>query len=481
MRREKFIEEYVQALDRGSAGLFVGAGISMKANYPSWKALVRDMAAEVGLDVDQEPDLAGVVQYFLNKAGKTRNRLARVISAELGVEKPIPELLRTLARLPLRHIWTTNYDELLERAWREQRLQLDVKTENKHLTHDNPAAHAILYKMHGSVSVPADVVIAKGDYEAYRRKRGEFLNLLHGHLVSRHMLFLGFSFTDPNLSHLFTLIREAFDDTPRDHYAIVRRPQRGDYEGRGSKASFEYAQRRHELWVDDLQNYGIQCVVVDDWEEVDEIMSAVERRLSGSSVMVSGSYPESIPAGHLDERPRIEQVSRGVGELLAARGYRIVSGFGLVVGSAVLSGALGELYKEQAPNLDRRLFLRPFPQLIPEGLDRQEYYRRYREDLVHQAGVCVYIGGVKLDEGSLVTANGVVTEYEMLRRLARTPIPIGATGGAAAEIWEAVSNDYETVFGPMPRRSFDLLNDRNQPPEKLVSAVGDILDWLRKH
>lgn len=35
---------------------------------------------------------------------------------------PIPEILHTLARLRLKHIWTTNYDELLERAWREQRL-----------------------------------------------------------------------------------------------------------------------------------------------------------------------------------------------------------------------------------------------------------------------------------------------------------------------------------------------------------------------
>lgn len=53
--------------------------------------------------------------------------------------------------------------------------------------------------------------------------------------------------------------------------------------------------------------------------------------------------------------------------------------------------------------------------------NRQEYYRRYREDLVHQAGVCVYVGGVKLNESSPVTANGVATEYEMLRKMGRPP------------------------------------------------------------
>jgi hypothetical protein len=196
---------------------------------------------------------------------------------------------------------------------------------------------------------------------------------------------------------------------------------------------------------------------------------------------VSGSYPENDPAGDAVEKAKIEAVARGVGKLLAERGYRIVSGFGLTVGSALLSGALEELYRDVAPNLERRLFLRPFTQIIPPDQDRQEFYRRYREDLVRQAGVCVFVGGIKVDGGSLCTAPGVIAEYEILRELGRIPMPVGATGGAAAEIWKLVNQDYEGALGSLPRALFDALNDSSATAAELVDTVASALEWLRNN
>jgi hypothetical protein len=63
--------------------------------------------------------------------------LARTIRDHFGEEKPIPAIFRTLSRLPLRHIWTTNYDTLPERAWRDQRKRLDVKSR------ENPIAEEV--------------------------------------------------------------------------------------------------------------------------------------------------------------------------------------------------------------------------------------------------------------------------------------------------------------------------------------------------
>jgi hypothetical protein len=309
MRPRDFVRAYAEFLEQGSAGLFIGAGLSMQAGYPSWLDLVRDMAEEIGLDATREPDLPSVVQYFLNKSGKTRTRLGRTIVEHFGEEKSIPEIFRVLARLPLRHIWTTNYDTLPERAWREQKKRLDVKSIDKDVIHENPLAHAVLYKMHGTVEHPGDVVIAKGDYESYRRKRGGFLHLLTGHLISRHMLFLGFSFTDPNLTHLFTLIRESFDDAPPEHFAIVRKPARSSFE---REELFEFAVRRYEYWKDDLQNYGIQCIEVNEYGEIEELLLAVERRLVMNSVMVSGSFPDTRNAADVDQRSSVETIAYGI-------------------------------------------------------------------------------------------------------------------------------------------------------------------------
>jgi SLOG family protein/SIR2-like protein len=477
MRKNDLIKAYSEALLHANAGLFIGAGLSLRAGYPSWRRLVRDMARDVGLDVERESDLPGVVQYFLNKAGKTRTRLAHTIVDHFGEERPIPEVFRILARLPLRHIWTSNYETLAERAWRDHRKRLDVKSRDKDLVQESPWAHGMLYKMHGTVDHPADVVIAKGDYESYRRTRPGFLHLLTGQLVSRRMLFLGISFTDPNLNHLFTVMREAFEDTPPEHYTIVRRPKRADYK---TAALYNYAKRRHGLWVDDLQNYGIQTVEVDEYEEIDEILEAVEQRLSVRSVLVSGSFPDTHAPADLDQRARIERTAHAIGRMLARHDYRLVSGFGLVVGSAALSGALDELNRQATPNLDQSLFLRPFPQLVPAGMKPKDYYRRYREDLVTQAGACVFIAGLKDAAGRRVNADGVIAEFEFAAAAKRVPIPVAATGGAAADIWRRVKADYRRYCGKLPKTLFNALNDTAASPERLAKSVEEILAWLKQ-
>jgi hypothetical protein len=478
MRKNDLVKAYSEAVLQGNAGVFIGAGLSLRAGYPSWRKLVKDMAEEVGLDVERESDLAGVVQYFLNKAGKTRTRLARTITEHFGEEKPIPDVFRILARLPLRHIWTSNYDTLAERAWREQRKRLDVKSRDKDLIQENQWAHGILYKMHGTVDHPSEVVIAKGDYEAYRRTRPGFLHLLTGHLVSRRMMFLGISFTDPNLNHLFTVIREAFEETPPEHFTIVRTPKRKDYK---TVAMFKYGKRRHDLWVDDLQNYGIQAVEVDEYEEIDELLEAVERRLSVRSVLVSGSFPDTRSAADLQQRSKIEQTAHAIGRMLVRCDYRLVSGFGLVVGSATLSGALDEFNRQEMPNFERSLFLRPFPQLVPPGVKAKEYHKRYREDLVTQAGACIFIAGISEKGARRVNAEGVISEFELAVAAKRTPIPIAATGGAAAEIWQRVKADYRRYYGTMPKALFNGLNDANASPEGLAKSVEDILDWIKQN
>jgi hypothetical protein len=482
MHRATFVERWTKSLELGSAAAFIGAGLSQRAGYPSWRHLLRDIARELGLDIEEEHDLAAVAQYSVNRAVGKRNQLARLIAEEFPPRAEAPEPFRILARLPLRHIWTTNYDPLPETAWRNERKLLDVKSRNEDLGIDKPWAHAVLYKMHGSADHPADVVIAKDDYELYRTLRPGFLQILTGHLVSKQILFLGFSFTDPNLAHLFGSIREAFKDNGPEHYAVVRKPALG--QGRNARKRLDAQLIRHRLWVEDLKRYGIECVEIDEYEEIDDILREIELALARRSVMVAGSFPDTLDPAELDRRRRIEEVARGVGSLIAGRGNRLVSGFGLVVGSASLSGALGVVLAEEAPNLEKSLMLRPFPQEAPPGIEDAAFKRRYREGLVQQAGACVVIAGEKdVRTGSRterVVADGVLDECEAARRIGRAVIPVGATGGAASEIWRTVDAAFETHWPKSLRKDFDLLNDATRSPRDLVAAVGRFLDHLDK-
>jgi hypothetical protein len=472
INRKEFVARWSRALEARSACVFVGAGLSRAAGYPDWRTLLRDIAKDIGLDISNEHDLAGVAQYSVNRSAGNRNKLKAAIISHFPPKAKAPEPFRVLARLPLRHVWTTNYDNLVETAWDAERKLVDVKSRNGDLGHEMPWAQTILYKMHGTVSHPGEVVIAKDDYELYRRARPGFLQLLAGHLVGMEMLFLGFSFTDPNLAHLFASIRETFrGDGPR-HYAIVRKPQRGT--GIGAAKRLKSDQIRHTLWMEDLQRYGIECIEIDDYDEINDILKDVELQIVRSSVLVSGSFPESSAASLASKRPLVQEVASRVGHLIASRGKRLVSGYGVTVGSASIGGALGVVLSEASPNLERSLLLRPFPQQSPPGISKATFQRFYREAMVRHAGVCIFIAGCTIQGGNVQVARGVIEEYLCAKSAGRICIPIAATGFAAEDIWNMMSTDWSNSSNGIPKRLFNALRT-STTPAKILEAVSDIL------
>jgi hypothetical protein len=303
------------------------------------------------------------------------------------------------------------------------------------------------------------------------------LQVLAGHLVSKQILFLGFSFTDPNLAHLFASIRETFRDNGPEHYAIVRRPK--PCKGPQARKRFKLDKVRHALWVEDLKRYGIQCVEIDEFDEINTLLKDLENRLSRRSVLVSGSFPDSYLADDLPARAFVEDVARGIGTLVAKKQKRLVSGFGLVVGNAAVAGALSVALAEDTPNLEKSLLLRPFPQKSVPGLSDGEFKRRYRESMVQQAGVCIFIAGIKDEDRAgrarRVDAPGVKEEFETGKRLGRMLIPIGATGGAAEKIWDLVQAERENLCPGASRKDFETLRT-TKCVAQIVKAVGRILD-----
>ena len=72
--------------------------------------------------------------------------------------------------------------------------------------------------------------------------------LLHAHYLARNFLLLGPSFTDPNLEHVFKLVRLMQSEGPREHYAILRIP------------TDPYERRARSFKVRELERVGIHTV-----------------------------------------------------------------------------------------------------------------------------------------------------------------------------------------------------------------------------
>ncbi|MDI1480007.1 SIR2 family protein [Polyangium sp. y55x31] len=455
-----FLRDYVDALERGSAALFVGAGLSMAADLPGWGKLLEGMAREIGLDVDEEHDLVSLAQFYVNRYAGSRTRLESLVRRTFDREVSIPDNHRILARLPIGHVWTTNYDEILEGAWRQAGKVLDVKSRSRDLTTSDPEADAALFKMHGTASHPDEIVLTKDDYELYARSRPGFLQILGSDLTTRTFLFLGLSFTDPNLGHVLSALRRSFDDGQRQHYTILKRP------------SDPYAARRFEHLVTDLHRYGIRAIVVKDYAEITDILRELERRRARRSVFVSGSFPED---GDEKERAFVTTIARGVGRIVGSKNLRLVTGLGRVVGSAAVTGLVEALDGRTAAAISRRLVVRPVREVVPPGASLEAWKRKSRENLIAQAGVMIVIGGLRRG----APAPGVLEEFEIAKTQGLVVLPIAATGHAARVIHESMrANAIALLPAEIDAASFDALGPETKDEGAILAAIERCLGKL---
>src|ERR1043165_2228444 len=108
---EEFLKDFTTALDEGYAALFAGAGLSRPSGYVDWKELLRGVADDLGLSVDVETDLISLAQFHVN-VRQGRTRLNQLVVDEFTKDTKTTENHKLIANLPIRTVWTTNYDTL---------------------------------------------------------------------------------------------------------------------------------------------------------------------------------------------------------------------------------------------------------------------------------------------------------------------------------------------------------------------------------
>jgi hypothetical protein len=437
---ERFADRFVREIRDGNAAIFAGAGLSIPAGMVDWRGLMRDIAADVSLNVDQETDLVTVAQYHVNERGG-RHQINDALVEKFAQRAELTRNHAILAGLPIRTYWTTNYDTLLEDALRAAKKRVDVKHTDKNLTYTLRQRDVVVYKMHGDVSQPDDAVVTRDDYERYAARRPMLASALQGDLVSKTFLFLGFSFSDPNLSYVLSRIRNLLGEHRHEHYSLMRRVHRDDF---GTDDEYKYARVRQELQLRDLRRFGIQDVLVDSYDDYTAVLKSLADRYKRQRVFVSGSAATFSPFGESDG----QNLLRAVGRAIIESGFDLVSGFGSGFGPFLLNGALEGLLEDAGTSaINYRLVLRPFPQGIADPAERVARWRSYRRAMIAEAGVAVFLFGNKVGaDGLIVPADGVREEFEMAREAGLAVVPVGATGHIAAEVQAVVLSDFGSYY-----------------------------------
>lgn len=472
--QSRFIRRYAEAMASGDVAIFAGAGFSRSAGYVDWRSLLRDIATELKLDIDRETDLIAIAQYHLNEK-RHRGRLNQAIVEELAGSATPTRTHRILARLPISTAWTTNYDQLLERSFEDAGKIVDVKLSQENLAHTRRGRDVVLYKMHGCVRQPHEAVVTKDDYEQYERKRPLFVESLKGDLIAKTFLFVGFSFTDPNIDYILSRVRVLLGANVREHFCVMRTPERPPRMVGRKKAEYEYEQRKTTLRQADLMRFGIETVWVDDYSHVEPLLNALSSFIHRKAVFVSGAAHDPAPLG----RSRLDDLAREIGTRLISEEYNLVSGFGLGLGEQCVIGALRALYGIPKGADLERLVVRPFPRAAKAH--QQQQNTRHREDLIARSGVVVVLAGNRERAGGTEISPGVLEEVDIALREGKQVIPIGATGHAARKVWDKAVGDPERYLpGLKASKELTTLGDSKATNDQLINALFGLLEKAEK-
>jgi hypothetical protein len=228
------------SLQAGNAAAFVGAGMSVGAGLPGWYALIGELSQRVGFELPpsqwaSSEILIDAAQYYVNREGL--HSLVAFLKDRLDTTGRTPTAAHeALARLPLSTVFTANYDDLLERAFRDagKRVQLIVNDRALPFQRRDPGL-VNLVKLYGDLDQPETIVLARQQYESFFLERPQMIKLLETELARSDMLYLGWSHTDPHFNLVFGEILNRFGQFLRSGYAVmfsVPESQRLDLERR---------------------------------------------------------------------------------------------------------------------------------------------------------------------------------------------------------------------------------------------------------
>lgn len=471
---EIFIKLFLQELQENNAAIFAGAGLSASVGYVNWKELLRPLAEELGVNVDTEHDLVSLAQYHLNDNG--RHRINQQLLNEIATNKEPSDNHRILARLPISTYWTTNYDKLIEKTLEQAGKIADVKYTNNHLATTKPSRNAIVYKMHGDIDHPDTAVITKDDYEKYVIDRGPYVTALAGDLVSKTFLFLGFSFTDPNLDYVMSRIRISFKEHQRQHFCIFKKCSKDDFD---NDDAFFQAEIKQSLVIKDLKRFQVKTLLVVSYNEITDVLCKIERAYRRKSVFVSGSAHDFSPW----DRPEVEGFLCKLGSVIIEQDYRISSGIGLGIGNAVITGAISAVYNHHNGQIDDHLVMRPFPQFIKDPEERKATWTAYRHEVIEQAGIAIFFMGNKNTSDGVVLADGVKEEFDIAHELGLAVIPIGASGYMAKNLWDEVIEHIEKYYPEPNTTILEKLKELGDPvkhPDQLISKIIETINLISK-
>ena len=244
-----------EAVESNNLVPFIGAGISRHAitkglkPFPTWRDFIKELkelARDEDLSPEDERQIDELVDQgkFLMAAQQLKEeieqgKLLRFIERRFTSTGAEPGPIHSaLFKLRPHLIMTTNYDQLLEHAYarvfgnqvspvtpkNSHRVQQVLKGYRQWI--DRP----IIFKIHGTATEPDEIIFAEKDYRKLLYGEPGYRAILSAVFVTKVVLMLGFSFSDPEISTVLQTLREGFRERSSPDYIVLRKGMKGRIE-----------------------------------------------------------------------------------------------------------------------------------------------------------------------------------------------------------------------------------------------------------
>lgn len=222
-RLQATAKDLAQKSAEGKIVPFMGAGVSVSAGAPDWngllRAIVRKGKLQTGLQKSLKKlpvlDQAAIIKSLYEAKPIPGKSFGKLIADAVDVKRYglAPALL---AGLRSEAAITLNYDRLFEVASNDANSKRAVIPDN---IKSNTGRW--LLKLHGSVTNPDSIVLTRDDYLGYNTNRDALSSLVKAHLLTHHLLFVGFGLSDPHFHEIIFDVRRAIPTDQQKHFGTV--------------------------------------------------------------------------------------------------------------------------------------------------------------------------------------------------------------------------------------------------------------------